>query len=117
MRFITDYQRRNQQLLRNPYPLNRKVDTINRLEGFQYNTALDLIMGYYTISLYPDRQYMTTKSEFYSKLTGDSAIVAPTLTPPIPASSRPSKVNENTIVFCTRYGLLYHQTLYDFINY
>ena len=60
LRFITDYRRLNQQLVRKPYPLPIIGDTMRQLEGFQYTTALDLNMGYYTMRIYPARQDMTT---------------------------------------------------------
>ena len=60
MRFITGYLRINQKLVRNPYPLPRIGETIQKLEGFNYVTALDLNMRYYTISISPAIQDMTT---------------------------------------------------------
>ena len=53
VKFITDYLRLNQKLVRNPYPLPRIGKNIQKMEGFQYATALDLNMGYYTIRLSP----------------------------------------------------------------
>ena len=53
MRFITDYRRLNQKLVRKPYPLPIIGETMQQLEGFQYETALDINMVYYTISLLP----------------------------------------------------------------
>ena len=44
VRFITDYHIINQKLSRNPYPLPRIGETMHQLEGFQYTTALDIIM-------------------------------------------------------------------------
>ena len=58
--FITEYRRRNQRLVINPYHLPRIVETIQKLEGFQYVTALDINMVYYTIRLSPASQEMTT---------------------------------------------------------
>ena len=46
LRFITDYRRINQKLVRKPYHLPRIGETMQQLEGFQYATALDLNMGY-----------------------------------------------------------------------
>ena len=60
MRFITYYLRINQQLVINPYPLPRKGETMQKLGGFQYTTALDNNMGCYTISLSPARKYIKT---------------------------------------------------------
>ena len=60
MRFIPDYRRLNQKLLRNLYPLPRIGKTMQQLEGFQYATALNLNTGYYNIRLYPALQDMTT---------------------------------------------------------
>ena len=58
--FITDYHRLNQKLVRNPYHLPKIGDTMHQLQVFQYATALDLNMGYYTISLSPTSQDMMT---------------------------------------------------------
>ena len=59
MRFITDYPRLNQKLVRNPYPLPRIVETMQQLELFQYATALDLNEGiiYYKAFLRYLRHY------------------------------------------------------------
>ena len=46
-------------MARKPHPLPRIGETIQQLEGFQYTTALDLNMGYYSIRLSPDSQDMT----------------------------------------------------------
>ena len=58
-RFITEYLRLNQQLVRKPYPLPRIVDTMQQLEGFRCAIELDLNMGYYTIRISPASQDMT----------------------------------------------------------
>ena len=58
-RFITDYRRINQILVRNMYPLTRIGKTIQQLGGLQYATELYLNMGYYTIRVYPASQDMT----------------------------------------------------------
>ena len=58
--FITDYHSLNQKLVLNMYQLTRIDKTTKHLEGFQYTTELDLNMGFYTISLSPDSQDMTT---------------------------------------------------------
>ena len=59
VRFITDYLRLNQKLVRKPYNLPRIGETMQQLEGLQYATALYLNMGYYNIRLSPTSQYMT----------------------------------------------------------
>ena len=55
VRFLTDYRRINQGIVRKPYPIPRISETLQQMEGFQYATALDLNMGYYTIQLSPCR--------------------------------------------------------------
>ena len=60
MRFITDYRKLNQQLVRKPYLLPRIGRTMQKMEGFQYATELALNMLYYSISISPVSQYMTT---------------------------------------------------------
>ena len=60
VRFITEYHRLNHKLARKPYPLPRISETMQQLEVFQYKTALDLKMVYYTVSISPASQEMTT---------------------------------------------------------
>ena len=43
-------------LKRKPYPIPKIQDMLQKLEGFQYASSLDLNMGYYTIKLNPDAQ-------------------------------------------------------------
>ena len=56
MKFIIDYCRHDQKLVRNPYPLPRIDKTMQKLEILQYATELDLNIGYYTIRLLPANQ-------------------------------------------------------------
>ena len=60
VRFITDYRKLNQMIVRKPYPLPRIGETMQQLEGFQFASAIDLNMGYYTIELSPDTKDITT---------------------------------------------------------
>ena len=67
VRFITYYFRLNQKLVRNPYPSPRIGETMYKMEILQYATELGLNMGYYTISLNPTSQDMTTTVTEYGK--------------------------------------------------
>ena len=49
-RFITDFRKVNNQILRKPFPISRTMDTLQQQECFKFASALDLNMGYYTIS-------------------------------------------------------------------
>ena len=60
VRFIKDYRRLNQKWVRKPYSLPIISDTMKQLIGFQYATALDINMRYYTIRLSPASQDTTT---------------------------------------------------------
>ena len=71
VRFITDYRRLNQKLVRKTYLLPRIGETIQQLKGFQYEKVFDLNMGYYTIRLYPASQDMTTIDTEFGKLKYD----------------------------------------------
>ena len=46
VRFITDYQNLKQKIFRHLYPLPRIGETMQKLEGLQYATELDVNMGY-----------------------------------------------------------------------
>ena len=60
MRFITDYRRLNQKLVIQMYTLPKIGETRQHLERFQYETALILNMGYYTIRILSASQEMMT---------------------------------------------------------
>ena len=60
VRFITDFRRVNKTIVRKPYPIPRIGETMQQLEGFQFATALDLNMGYYTIDLAESSKDITT---------------------------------------------------------
>ena len=65
VRFITDYRKLNQKIVRKPYPFPRIGVTMQRLEGFQYATALYIHIGYYNIELSPEScDITTTVAEF-----------------------------------------------------
>ena len=54
VRFISDFRELNKRLKCKPFPIPEISDVLLKLEGFQYATALDLNMGYYTLRLDPD---------------------------------------------------------------
>ena len=60
VRFLTDFRRLNERLVRKPFPLPKISTVLQELEGFSYATALDLNMGYYTIRLDPDASKICT---------------------------------------------------------
>jgi len=60
VRFITDLRQVNKRIIRKPFPIPQISDVMQKLEGFQYATALDLNMGYYHIRLDPDAQRICT---------------------------------------------------------
>jgi hypothetical protein len=49
--FLTNFQEVNKRLVRKPFPITKISTVLQELEGFTSATALDLNMGYYTISL------------------------------------------------------------------
>jgi hypothetical protein len=51
--FISDFRELNKRILRKPYPILKIRMTLQEPEGFIYEIALDLNMGYYTIRLDP----------------------------------------------------------------
>ena len=60
MQFIADLRQINKKIVRKPFPIPKISDVMQKLEGFQYATALDLNMGYYHIRLDPDAQKICT---------------------------------------------------------
>jgi hypothetical protein len=51
VRMIIDLREGNKRLVRKPFPIPKISTVLHELEGFTFATALDLNMGYYTISL------------------------------------------------------------------
>ena len=68
MRFIMDYLRLNQQLVRKTYIFPKIRETIQKLEGLQYVIALDLKIWYYVIRISSASKDMTTTVTQYRKL-------------------------------------------------
>ena len=58
--FLTDFWEVNKRLVRKPFPIPKISTVLQEQEGFTYATALDLNMGYYTISLDPDASKICT---------------------------------------------------------
>ena len=58
--FLTNFQEVNKRLVRTPFPIPKISTVLQELEGFTYAMALDLNMGYYTISLDPDASKICT---------------------------------------------------------
>ncbi len=52
--FLSDFWEVNKRLVRTPFPISKISTVLQEIEGFSYATALDLNMGYYTITLDPD---------------------------------------------------------------
>lgn len=59
-RFVVDYRQLNNITERDSYPLPRISDTLNRLNGHQLFTKMDLRAGYHQIRIHPDDKDRTT---------------------------------------------------------
>ncbi len=57
---LSDFRELNKHKVRKPHPIPKISMILQELEGFTYATALDLNMGYYTISLDPTASEMCT---------------------------------------------------------
>ncbi len=57
---VSDFKEVNKQIVRNPLPISTFSTVLQELEGFTYATALDRIMGYYTITLECDLSKICT---------------------------------------------------------
>lgn len=60
VRFISDFRELNKRIHRKPYPIPKIQDLLQKLEGFQHATSLDLNMGYYHIELTPNSKRLCT---------------------------------------------------------
>lgn len=60
VRFLSDFRKVNQILVRKPYPILKILDMMQTLQGFRYATTLDLNMGYYTLRLSLSAQKICT---------------------------------------------------------
>ncbi len=48
--FLSDFREVNKRLVRKPFPVPKISTVFQEIEGFAFATALDLNMGYYTMS-------------------------------------------------------------------
>ena len=60
LRSLADLREFNKRIKRKPFPLPKITDILQKLEGFQYATSLDLNMGYYHIALTPNSSRLCT---------------------------------------------------------
>jgi hypothetical protein len=60
VRVVTDHRILNSQLVCRPFPIPRIKDILTEIQGFQYATAIDLSMGYYSIPLMEHAQQLTS---------------------------------------------------------
>jgi hypothetical protein len=60
VRILTYFRRLNAQIKRKPFPLPNISDLLRKLSGFKYETAIDLVMGYYHIPLDLEAQKLCT---------------------------------------------------------
>eukprot|EP00985_Skeletonema_marinoi_P022223 scaffold14096_cov126-Skeletonema_marinoi.AAC.1 len=44
VRFLTDFRKLNERILRKPYPLPKISDTLQQIDGFTFASAIDLNM-------------------------------------------------------------------------
>jgi hypothetical protein len=58
--FLSNFWEVNKRLIRKPFPIPKISEVLQELEGFNFATALDLNMGYYTIRLDPDASRICT---------------------------------------------------------
>eukprot|EP00978_Attheya_sp_CCMP212_P040273 scaffold217979_cov64-Attheya_sp.AAC.1 len=58
--FLTDFRELNKSLEREEFPLPNIQDLLQKIEGFNFATSLDLNMGYYTIRLTPNASRLCT---------------------------------------------------------
>jgi hypothetical protein len=60
VRFLSNFGEVNKRLVRKPFPIPKLSMVLQELEGFTFEMALDLNMGYYTIRLDPNASRICT---------------------------------------------------------
>ena len=60
LRSLADLRELNKRIKRKPFPLPKISDMLQKLEGFEYATSLDLNIGYYHIELTPASSRLCT---------------------------------------------------------
>ena len=67
VRFVSDFRKLNKHIKRTPYPLPHIKDMLLKVSHFTYATALDLVMGYYNITLSDDAKKLCTITTPFGK--------------------------------------------------
>jgi hypothetical protein len=60
LRFICNLREINKRLVRKPYPLPKVQDLLRKIGKFKYATTLDLVMGFYNITMDEEAQRICT---------------------------------------------------------
>jgi transposase InsO family protein len=60
IRFVSDFRRLNQQIVRHPFPLPSIPETIRNIDGFTYCSTIDVSMGFWCILLDKRSQRLCT---------------------------------------------------------
>ena len=60
LQIITDFGKMNESIEQHPFPIPKKLDTMQTLNKFKSATALDLSQGFYTIPLDKESQKICT---------------------------------------------------------
>jgi hypothetical protein len=60
IRVVTGFRKLNLLLKRHPFPIPKTRDMLRSMEGFTFDSALDLNMGYHHIKLDTDAQKLCT---------------------------------------------------------
>ena len=67
VRMLSDFRKSNTNLIRKPYPIPKISSIMQELERYQYETAFDLNMSYYTIYVDPQSQEIFTTITLWGK--------------------------------------------------
>ena len=68
IRFVSDFRELNKYVQRSPFLVPPIRDTLNKMEGFQYATTIDISMGYWHISLDLNSQKKYTYNHTLEKI-------------------------------------------------
>ena len=98
--FVTDFRKLNSMIKWNPYPIPHIRDIMSKVSNFQFAISLDLVMGFYNITLSKDAKKICTITAPFGKYSYNQLQMGVYIAPDIFQEKMNNLFNELVSVHC-----------------